>query len=178
MLKEDRLSLHTPAFDELWYRQKMMSDPATMSYNAGYDLDFPGYYRDTGCIDFPEEKWQGWFDRFIGREPESFYAYVVRESDGAFVGEVVLRREGAPGRYEMGVVIEACHRGKGYSAEAMQLLMDVAFNRLGAERVCNDFERSRMAALKLHLNAGFEIAGEDDCVHLELTRERYLKRFG
>ena len=174
--KMSSLGLHTPSIEDLWYRQRMMSDPATMSYNAGYDLGFPGYHNDTGCIDFPKENWQNWYDRFIGREPEKFYAYVVR--NGEFIGEVVLRQEGAPGRYEMGVVIEACHRGKGYSAEAMRLLMDAAFNRLGAEVVCNDFERSRAAALKLHLNMGFEIVNEDDCVHLELTRERYLKRFG
>lgn len=173
-----RLSLHTPSYEELWYRQRMMSDPATMSYNAGYALDFPGYHSDTGCIDFPEERWPGWYSRFIGREPEKFYAYIVRKSDGAFIGEVVLRQEGAAGRYEMGVVIEACHRGKGYSAEALRLLMDTAFKWLNAQVVCNDFERSRAAALKLHLSVGFEIAGEDDCVHLELTRERYLKRFG
>lgn len=172
------LSLHTPKYDELWYRQRMMSDPATMSYNAGYNLGFDGYHNDTGCIDFPEEKWAGWYDRFIGREPEKFYAYIVRKSDGAFIGEVVLRQEGAPGRYEMGVVVEDCHRGKGYSGEALRLLMDVAFKRFGAEVVCNDFERSRAAALKLHLSVGFEIAGEDDCVHLELKRERYLKSFG
>ena len=60
----------------------------------------------------------------------------------------------------------------------MRLLLDAAFNRLHAEVVANDFERSRAAALKLHLNAGFEIVSEDDCVHLELSRERYLKRFG
>ena len=178
MKKIGRLRLHTPAFDELWYRQRMMSDPATMSYNAGYELDIPGYHSDTGCIDFPTERWQGWYDRFIGKEPERFYAYIVRESDGTFLGEAVLRQEGAPGRYEMGVVIEACHRGNGCSAEAMALLLDVAFNGLHAEAVCNDFERSRAAALRLHLNAGFEIVREDECVHLELTRERYLKRFG
>ncbi len=173
-----RLELHVPAFDELWYRQRMMSDPATMNYNAGYNLGFDGYHNDTGCIDFPEERWQNWYNRFIGREPEKFYAYLVRKDDGAFIGEVVLRQEGAPGRYEMGVVIEACHRGKGYSAEALRLLMDTAFKRLNAKMVANDFERSRTAALKLHRNAGFEIVGEDDCVHLVLTHEHYLKRFG
>lgn len=173
-----RMRLHVPAIDELWFRKRMLEDPATMSYNAGCDLGFDGYHPDTGCIDFPEKNWQGWYDRFIGREPEKFYAYVVRESDGAFIGEVVLRQAGEPGRYEMGVVIEACHRGRGYSAEALGLLMNAAFNRLNAKVVCNDFERSRAAALKLHLNAGFEIVREDDCIHLELTRERYLKRFG
>lgn len=178
MKEESSLQLHIPAFDELWYRRRMMSDPATMSYNAGYDLHFAGYHKDTGCIDFPEENWRSWYDRFIGREPEKFYAYVVRESDGEFVGEVVLRQEGTAGRYEMGVVIEACYRGMGYSEEALKMLMDVAFGRLNAKVVCNDFERSRTAALKLHLKTGFEIVREDDCVHLELSRERYLKRFG
>ena len=172
------LYLHTPAMYELWYRQRMMSDPDTMSYNAGYDLGFDGYHRDTGCIDFPEENWAAWYGRFIGREPERFYAYVVRQDDGVFVGEVVLRQEGEPGRYEMGVVIEACHRGKGYSKEALSLLLDAAFNRLGAAAVCNDFERSRAAALRIHLDAGFEIVREDEFVHLELNREEYLKRFG
>lgn len=173
-----RLSLHVPKHDELWYRQIMLSDSATMSYNAGYDLNLDGYHRETGCIDFPLEKWSGWYSRFIGCEPKRFYAYLVRKDDGAFIGEVVLRQKNESGRYEMGVVIEACHRGNGYSAEAMGLLLNVAFNRLNATVVCNDFERSRAAALKLHLNAGFEIVCEDECVHLELTRERYLKRFG
>lgn len=27
-----------------------------MAYNAGYDVNFDGYHRDTGCIDFSEEK--------------------------------------------------------------------------------------------------------------------------
>lgn len=178
MKKIGRLSLHVPSFGELWYRKQMLEDSATMSYNAGYELGVDGYHPDTGCIYFPEDKWAGWYGRFIGLEPERFYAYLVREEDGTFVGEVVLRQDSAPGRYEMGVVIEDRHRKKGYSAEAMRLLMDVAFERLNAQVVCNGFERSRSAALKLHLNAGFEIVREDDCVHLELTREHYLKRFG
>ena len=173
-MKMGRIILYTPSMDELWYRQRMMSDPDTMSYNAGYDLGFDGYHNDTGCIDFPEENWAAWYGRFIGREPERFYAYAVRKDDGAFVGEVVLRQEGEPGRYEMGVVIEACHRGRGYSKEAMALLLDVVFNRLGAREACNCFERSRAAALKIHLGAGFEIAGETDgLVQLLLNRERF-----
>lgn len=173
-----RLTLHTPELSELWYRQQMMGDPGTMSYNAGYELGIDGYHPDTGCIDFPPERWERWYGRFIGREPERFYAYLVRKEDGAFVGEVVLRQEGEPGRYEMGVVIERCHRGNGYSAEAMTLLLDTAFNRLGAKTVCNDFERTREAALRIHLAAGFEVAGEENgIVHLTLQRERYAEFF-
>ena len=47
----NRLELYVPTIEELDYRQKIMSDPETMSYNKGYDLDFDGYHKDTGCID-------------------------------------------------------------------------------------------------------------------------------
>lgn len=54
------LCLHVPAYEELWYRQKIMQDPDTMSYNKGYDLNFHGYDEATGCIAFPKEKWADW----------------------------------------------------------------------------------------------------------------------
>ncbi len=47
------LTLHVPELSELGFRQRLLSDPETMSYNAGCDLGFPGYHNDTGCIDFP-----------------------------------------------------------------------------------------------------------------------------
>ncbi len=31
--------LKTPEVEELYYRQKWMMDPETMSYNAGYDME-------------------------------------------------------------------------------------------------------------------------------------------
>ncbi len=169
------MRLHVPSLDELDFRRRMMADPATMSYNAGYDLGFDGYHPDTGCIDFPKENWAGWYERFIGREPERFYAYAVNDK-GEFVGEVVLRQDNRPGEYEMGIVIASWHRGKGYSKEALRLLLDVAFNRLNAEVVRNDFERSRAAALHIHQQAGFEIVSEDEkLVHLELTNVNFRR---
>ena len=110
---DERLSLHIPSYDELWYRQRLMQDPDTMSYNRGYDLRISGYDPKTGCIAFPESEWEGWYAFFIGREPLRFYAYIVRESDGAFLGEVNLHRPPEANPTEMGIVIEACHRGKG-----------------------------------------------------------------
>lgn len=169
------LALHVPALDELWYRRRMMEDPATMSYNAGYDLSFDGYHGDTGCIDFPVEKWQDWYARFVQGEPERFYAYVVRREDGAFVGEVCLHLDDEPGSYGMGVVIEQRWRGMGYGSPALKLLLDVAFHRLGAKRVHNEFESTRAAALRAHLAAGFRKVSEaDGVVNLEVSREDYL----
>ena len=34
----NKLHLHVPTFDELWYRKQLMEDPATMDYNLGYEL--------------------------------------------------------------------------------------------------------------------------------------------
>lgn len=44
------ISLHVPEYGELWYRQRLLADPNTMSYNNGHGVE-------NGCIDFPEEKW-------------------------------------------------------------------------------------------------------------------------
>lgn len=52
------LSLYIPKIEDYWYEEKLQSDPATMSYNAGYDVSYFGYHYDNGCIEFPKEKWE------------------------------------------------------------------------------------------------------------------------
>ena len=169
----NRLCLHVPSVRELGYREKILSDPDTMSYNRGYDLGFEGYHRDTGCIDFPESEWQDWHAWFIGREPERFYAYVQKREDSAFVGEVNLHRN-RDAQYDMGIVIEAGHRGNGYGEEALGLLLQYAFETMKADAVRNDFEEERDAALKAHLACGFrEDRRENGIVHLLITAEEY-----
>ena len=54
------IGFYIPRLSELGFRQRLLSDPATMRYNKGYGLSFPGYHNDTGCIDFPREDWDGW----------------------------------------------------------------------------------------------------------------------
>ena len=55
---DSQLNLYVPQYRDLWYRQQLLNDAATMDYNKGYDLDFRGYHKDSGCIDFPEEQWK------------------------------------------------------------------------------------------------------------------------
>jgi hypothetical protein len=55
--------LKEPSLDEYWYEQKVLSDPSAMEYNAGWDVSYNGYNYDTGCIDFPEEKWNKDFEK-------------------------------------------------------------------------------------------------------------------
>lgn len=148
-----------------------------MSYNKGFELELDGYDKNTGCIAFPELKWADWYDYFIGSEPERFYAYIVRLSDGAFVGEVNAHICRDAFWYEMGIVLEAKYRGQGYSEEALGLLLEYTFRKLGAKAVHNSFEVGREAALRAHMALGFEEYGiENGIIELALTKEQYLER--
>lgn len=46
------ITLYTPSLEDLWFRQKMMADEETMSYNHAWG----------GTIPFPKEAWHGWYD--------------------------------------------------------------------------------------------------------------------
>lgn len=175
--KTNRLYLHVPAYEELWYRQCLLADPDTMAYNKGYELGFDGYDKETGCIRFPEEDWNDWYSYFVGQEPERFYAYIVRAEDDTFIGEVNVHRNRDNFWHDMGIVVEARYRGKGYSVEALQLLLKEAFERLGVQAVHNDFEDVREAAIKAHLHVGFhEVQRENGIVDLMITKEQYDAR--
>lgn len=168
------LDLYVPALADLWFRQKMLSDPASMSYNAGYD-PWPGYHKDTGCIDFPEEEWEDWYAHWIGREPERFYAY-IRRRDGAWIGDVNFHHTPDKDWWDMGVVICAPYRGQGCAEPALRLMLDHAFRGCGVSRVHNDFETTRDAAWQTHLAVGFRDAGTINGIrHLMLTREDFLR---
>lgn len=174
IIMDKRLVLHVPTMDELWYREKIMSDPATMAYNAGYDMGFDEYHNDTGCIDFPEADRKDWYKYFVGNEPECFYAYLMRIEDNTFIGEVNVHSENNDGIYEMGIVIEAGYRGCGYSTEGLHLLLEHTFEKMNAVKVCNSFETDRTAALKAHLAVGFEKRTEKGgIIEVEITRKMW-----
>ncbi|MEN6596047.1 MAG: GNAT family N-acetyltransferase [Clostridiaceae bacterium] len=168
--------LYKPLLNDLWYRKQLLSDPETMRYNSGYDLNFAGYDRETGCIEFPESGWEAWYNWFCQSEPQRYYAYIVRCSDGVFLGEVNLHQNVSGDWYDMGIVLEAAFRGKEYSTEALRLLLYEAFDRLGATEVRNDFEPDRSAALKAHLAVGFRVIGEENgIVQVQVTAEDFQR---
>lgn len=168
------ISLHVPARDELWYRQRLLGDGETMSYNKGYCLDNDNYNNDTGCISFPENEWDEWYDYFIEQQRDRFYAYIV--FNNGFIGEVNARKDKSTGICEMGIVIEHAYRGRGIAAPALRLLLDIAFDKLAAKSVHNSFEETRIAALKTHLSVGFIIERiENGIVDLSITKEQHRR---
>ncbi len=161
------LTLYIPQPKELSFRQRMLSDPETMAYNAPW---FP----PDGCIDFPQSAWERWYADWIGREPERFFAYLKRDSDGAFVGDVCFRCT-PEGGWDTEVLIYAPERGKGYGTQGLRLLAEHAFSH-GVTRLHNEFETTRDAAYRMHRAVGFRETGRlDGMVYLELTEEDYRK---
>lgn len=168
-----KIELYVPLPEELGFRQEMMADPDTMSYNAGWEVSFPGYHRESGCIDFPPGEWAAWYADWIGQEPERFYAYIRRE-DGAFVGEVNFHHTPQKDRWDMGIMIHAPYRAQGYAVPALRLMAAHAFEDCGVNRLYNDFElaRNERSAWQTHFSAGFRETGrENGWLTVLLTRE-------
>lgn len=168
MNNKENLKLYIPKLEELDFYQSLLSDPDTMSYNAPW---FP----PDGCIKFPREKWRSWYEQWINQEPNRFYAYLQRTSDGAFIGDVNFHYSKSDDWWDMGIVILARERGKGYSKQGLKLLLDRAFRNNDIPLLHNSFESTRDAAYHIHKSLGFkENHTEDNIVHLILKKEDYL----
>ncbi len=144
------ISLYVPKLEDFWYEAKLESDPLTMSYNAGYDVSYYGYHYDTGCIDFPESRWEEVYNKRI--KEKRYFAYI--KDDDRFVGYVNYQL--VDDRYECGVVVEQQYRGMGYAKEALRLLCDVAKEN-GVKELYDNFETDREHTLELFESVGFEI---------------------
>ncbi|MGI6782569.1 MAG: GNAT family N-acetyltransferase [Acholeplasmataceae bacterium] len=168
MKKTEELRLYIPKFEELDFYQSLLSDPDTMFYNAPW---FP----PNGCVEFPREKWEKWYENWINQEPNRFYAYLQRTSDNAFVGDVNFHYNKIDDWWDMGIVILAKERGKGYSKQGLKLLLERAFEVNGISLLHNSFEVTREAAYHIHKMYGFKEGNlEDGIIHLFLSKEEYL----
>lgn len=145
--------LKEPTLEEYWYEQKLLADPSTMEYNAGWDVSYEGYHYETGCIDFPKEKWEKDFNR--RKESNRFFAYLVRKEDNKFIGKVNFQYSENEHRYNCGIVIESIYRGKGYGKEGLKALCKVAFDEYNLDSLYDSFDETRKA-LKIFEAVGFK----------------------
>ena len=118
------IELVIPKLNQYSYEQKLESDSKTMSYNAGYDVSYFGYHYNTGCIDFPKEKWRDTYNKRINEN--KYFAYIKDCTINRYVGYVNYQYNKNDNIYECGVLIESKYRGKGYSKDALRLLVKEA----------------------------------------------------
>lgn len=142
---------HQPTLDELWFRESLMADPETMSYNNAWG----------GTIPFPREKWESWYQYWIGNpEGKRFYRYLQDEETGEFVGEIAWHLDEKRNIHICDVIILARYRNRGYGSEGIRLLCEAA-KRSGIAILYDDIAADN-PSWKLFLKNGFEISSRDD----------------
>lgn len=150
------IELYVPNIEDLWFRQECMSDPNTMSYNAGYDVSYEGYHYDTGCIDFPRDKHKDWYNMKM-LNPNFYYAYILDSDTNTFVGYVNFNNKN--GVASMGIVINSAYKGQGYMRPAMHKLLEVAKVR-GVKVLTDTVPNTRENALRVFYDLGFVKSSE------------------
>lgn len=137
------VKLYKPKLEELYFREIMLNDERTMSYNRAYG----------GTIAFSEDKWQLWYDRWIiNHENKRFYRY-LKEND-TFIGNVAYHYDEERRIYITEVIIYAPYREKGYGYKGLLLLCDVAKDN-GLSELYDDIAIDN-PAISLFKKCGFE----------------------
>ena len=145
------IKCYQPTLDELWFRESLMADPDTMSYNDAWG----------GTIPFPREDWEDWYQYWI-EEPEGqrFYRYLLDEETNAFVGEIAWHLDEERNIHICDVIILAKYRNRGFGSEGIRLLCEAA-TKSGITVLYDDIAADN-PSWKLFLKNGFEIDSQDD----------------
>jgi len=114
--KPGMLTVYKPRYEDLWFRQQLLADEATMTYNHAWG----------GTIAFPKERWQSWYDFWV-RNPEGqrYYRYLKNEA-GDFIGEIAYHYDDDDAIFLADVIVYARYRGKGFGGQALDLLCGAA----------------------------------------------------
>ena len=143
------LTLYRPKQTDLWFRQALLADEETMSYNRAWG----------GTISFPEDDWADWYDYWIARpEGKRFYRYL--SDGGLFVGEVAYHYDAELSGFVADVIVYAPERGKGYGRAGLRLLCAAAKEN-GITELYDDIA-SDNPAIGLFLRHGFAEAFRAD----------------
>lgn len=149
------LELITPTIDDLWFRENLLADEETMSYNHAWG----------GTIAFPKDKWQGWYDHWIVyHENKRYYRYLKNES--GFVGETAYHYDPEYDGYVANIIIFSKLRRKGYGTRGLELLCFAAKEN-GINVLYDDIAIDN-TAVKLFLKQGFyEVYRTDEKIVLK-----------
>ena len=156
--KITEVSFYKPRLDDLWFRQAMLDDPETMSYNRAWG----------GTIPFPRGDWESWYAYWVAAPERRFYRYVTTGRSRAFVGEAAYHYDADRGIYVADVIISAKCRRQGYGKAALELLCEAA-RKAGAEELYDDIAIDN-PGIALFLQCGFaEEYRTDEIIMLKRT---------
>lgn len=137
------IELYRPKIEDLWFRENLMNDKDTMSFNNAWG----------GTIPFPQEKWENWYNKWLNNSRNKQYYRYVTEND-IFLGEIAYYFDEVRKVYMTNVIIHASYRGKGYGKKALLLLCENAKNN-GIPEIFDDIAIDN-PAIHLFISCGFE----------------------
>ena len=156
-----KLRFHVPDFDELWYKQQLISE-----YTPTDKMKNPLPLTDNAL--------EQWYSYWTKSAPSRYYAYIVSNDD--YIGEAMLERtsDDYDDCYAMNIFLQSSNRGQGFGSTAVQLLLDIAFNELGASTVHCTIESYNSPALYALLHSGLHIISQaNHLVQLCITAFEY-----
>lgn len=140
-----------PKPEDLWFRQKLLADKETMSYNLAWG----------GTISFPEEKWAAWYASWMDApETRRYYRYLYDSDSGEFVGEISYDYDPQENRYLCNVIVLAQFRRQGFGTAGMELLCRGA--KANGISVLYDDIAVDNPSYKLFLKNGFTLVSRTD----------------
>ena len=111
-----KVIFYKPHLEDLWFRQAMMTDPETMSYNNAWG----------GTIPFSRENWEEWYDYWVINPKNRFYRYITTGESRSFVGEAAYHYDNDLNIYLADIIISARSRRHGYGKAGLEMLCEVA----------------------------------------------------
>ena len=110
------LELIKPNYEQLTFRQSLLADKKTMSYNAKWG----------GTINFTQDRWESWYRTWVSCPDKRFYRYLYSPRDNAFVGEIAYNFDEEYQCYFCSVIVHSHYRHKGFGKAGLILLLQEA----------------------------------------------------
>lgn len=138
---------YRPRLEDLWFREKILNDSNTMSYNAAWG----------GIIPFPQNAWNDWYDRWIVHDDENkrYYRYLLDDENNEFVGEIAYHLDSVKCIYLASIIIYSKYRGKGYGKKGLSILCQAAKEN-GCVELYDDIAADN-PSVQMFLNMGFVV---------------------
>lgn len=161
-LRGKKVYIRPPKYEELEYIKWLWSDPETMK-DVG------------GPITLSDDKADKWFHRMISPGSKNDYYCLIFNLNDMPVGEVSFHRYNPETRTgEFNIKIASEHRGKGYSKEAMFLLLKYFFFEFDGQVMIDPIAIDNKAGQQALIKFGFEHdPSVTDVFLVRMTKEKF-----
>ncbi len=149
-----------PSYKNLKLTKELLNCEKTMSFNK----------RWGGVVDFSEDKWASFYDRFLGENSENVYFHIYN-LDNVFVGEVSASYKEEFKAYGLNIKIKYDFRGNNHGSDALSEFLDYLFYEMKIDRIVDNVALDNFSAIKLLNSFGFrEILETSEYTLLELKK--------